>query len=68
MKKHLAINISRHGASFVSLRDSSIHQEQFNNVDIQSVKNVQKTNILRAMKGISTEELLEKMRHPNWKW
>lgn len=29
MKKHLAINISRHGASFVSLSDSRIDQEQY---------------------------------------
>jgi hypothetical protein len=29
MKKHLAISISRHGASFVSLNDSNIEQEQF---------------------------------------
>ena len=29
MKKHLAINISRQGASFVYLRDSQIDQEQF---------------------------------------
>ena len=41
MKKHLAINISRHGVSFVSLRDSSIDQEQyivFHGFNSESVK------------------------------
>lgn len=41
MKKHLAINISRYGASFVSLNDSHIQHEQsvvFHGFNSQSVK------------------------------
>jgi len=43
MKKHLAINISRHGASFVYLRDSHIEQQQsvvFHGFNSESVKDV----------------------------
>ncbi len=45
MKKHLAIEFSRHGASFVSLRDSQIDQEHsvvFHGFQAQSVKDILK--------------------------
>ena len=48
MKKHLAITISRQGASFVHVRDSHIHQEHsvvFHGFNAESVKEILSSTI-----------------------